>query len=91
MKSKMVQVGVAWKKTTLNEKKFVSIVITNPMGPDHHFTLWANSYKEKEGQPDYIIYKSTEERPDAKPQAKPASEFPEEGVDAAHDDEEVPF
>ena len=90
MKSKMVQVGAAWKKTTLNEKTFISIVITNPMGPDHHFTLWVNSYKEKDGQPDYIIYKSTEERPDVKPQAKPESEFPDEN-DAPQGNDGVPF
>ena len=90
MKSKMVQVGVAWKKTTLNEKTFISIVITNPTGPDYHFTLWVNSYKEKDGQPDYIIYKSTEERPDVKPQAKPESEFPDEN-DAPQGNDGVPF
>ena len=91
MKSKMTQVGVAWKKTTQSDKTFLSIVITNPTGADIHLTLWPNSYKEKEGQPDYILYKSADERPDAKSQAKQASDFPEDGADASHNDDEVPF
>ena len=94
MKSKMVQVGVAWKKTTFNEKQFVSIIVTNPMGPDYHFSLWPNSYKEKEGQPDYILYKSNEDRTEAKseakPQAKSTSDFPEESGGSQGDDD-IPF
>jgi uncharacterized protein (DUF736 family) len=89
MKSKMVQVGAAWKKTSSNDKQFVSINITNPVGPDFHFSLWSNSYKKEEGQPDYIVYKSVEDRTEAKPQAKPESEFP--GDNEANSNEDVPF
>jgi len=87
MKSKMTQVGVAWKKTTQSDKTFVSIVLTNPMGPDIHLTMWTNSYKEKDGQPDYMIYKSADERPVAA--TRSGDDFPTESAKAVDDD--IPF
>lgn len=85
MSSKMTQVGVAWKKTTQNSKEFVSIVITNPTGPDIRLSMWANGYKEKDGQPDFIIYKSADERPAAA--ARKDTDFPAD----TPDDDNVPF
>ena len=87
MKSKMTQVGVAWKKTTQNDKTFVSIVLTNPTGPDIHLTMWTNSYKEKDGQPDYMIYKSADERPAAA--SRPSDDFPSD--DAVPKGDDTPF
>lgn len=86
MSAKMTQVGVAWKKTTQNGKEFVSIVITNPTGPDIRLSMWGNSYKEKDGQPDYIVYKSADERPAAA--ARRETSFPS---DAPAEDDEIPF
>lgn len=86
MSNKMTQVGVAWKKTTQNGKEFVSIVITNPTGPDIRLSMWGNSYKEKDGQPDFMLYKSADERP--APAARREASFPS---DTPPDDEEVPF
>lgn len=85
MKSKMTQVGVAWKKTTQNDKTFVSIVLTNPTGLDIHLTMWTNSYKEKDGQPDYMIYKSADERPAAA--TRSGDDFPSD----TPKDDDVPF
>jgi len=85
--AKMTQVGVAWKKTTQNSKEFVSIVITNPTGPDIRLSMWANGYKEKDGQPDFILYKSADERP-AQPAARKDTDFPS---DTPSDNDEIPF
>lgn len=88
MSSKMTQVGVAWKKTTQDGKTFLSAVLTNPMGPDIHFSIWTNGFKEKEGQPDYCIYKSADERPQVSARKPAAAEagFPTESTD-----DEAPF
>jgi len=86
MSAKMTQVGVAWKKTTKNDKTFVSIVITNPTGPDIRLSMWGNSFKEKDGQPDYIVYKSADDRPAAA--AHPSDDFPTDGAPA---DDDIPF
>jgi len=88
--SRMTQVGVAWKKKTRNDKVFISLVLPNPTGPDIHLTMWANSFKQKDGQPDYIIYKSGEERPAS---TAPAAERTEtsDAFPPADDDPEIPF
>lgn len=86
MAKSMVQVGAAWKKTTQNGKEFVSINITNPTGPDIHLSMWVNGFKEKDGQPDFILYKSADERPAAA--TNRTSSFPS---DTPTDDDEVPF
>lgn len=86
MSRKMTQVGVAWRKKTQDGKEFLSVVITNPMGPDLRLSIWSNSYKEKDGQPDYIIYKPADQRPAVA--AQPSGEFP---ADDGAEDGEVPF
>ena len=86
MSAKMTQVGVAWKKTTQNGKEFVSIVITNPTGPDIRLSMWGNSYKERDQQPDFIIYKSSDERAEGSASKPAPSGFPSDTPD-----EEVPF
>jgi len=89
--SKMKQVGVAWKKTTQSDKAFLSVVITTPFGPDISLTIWPNSYKEKEGQPDYIVYKSGEERPAQTSAPKSSSpDFPSDADEGPAPDR-VPF
>ena len=93
MSRKMTQVGVAWKKKTQDGKKeFLSVVITNPTGKDINLSIWSNSYKEKDGQPDFIIYKPTDERPAAQARTRDSqpSEFPSED-NPPDDDVEVPF
>lgn len=77
----MKQVGAAWKKTSSNGKTFLSVNITNPIGLDFQFSIWPNGFKEKDGQPDYIVYKSGDERPAAKPA----------DTEGQGGDDEVPF
>ena len=85
MNEKRKQVGVAWKKTTQDGKTFVSIVINNGLSPDIRLTMWSNSFKEKEMQPDYMLYLS-EDRP--KRAAAPADDFPS---DTLPSDSDMPF
>ncbi len=84
----MTQVGVAWKKTTRDQKTFLSVVLTNPTGPDIRLSIWTNSFKEKDNQPDYIVYKSADERPAAaRSSAGPEDGFPTDDGDSV----EIPF
>jgi len=85
MPERMKQVGVAWKKKTQDGKTFLSIVINNGVHPDIRLTMWTNSFKEKDAQPDFILYLS-EDRP--KPAAQPADEFP---ADAPAPSDDIPF
>ncbi len=70
--TKMKKVGAGWKKETQKSgKPYLSIVINGGLGPDIHLTIWPNGYKEKDEQPDYIVYLS---EPAAKSEGK--QEFP---------------
>jgi uncharacterized protein (DUF736 family) len=89
MSAKMAQVGVAWKKTTRDGKTFLSVVLTNPTGPDIRLSIWTNGFKEKDGQPDYIVYKSADERPAAARAA--AVPEAEDGFPTDTPDDGVPF
>jgi uncharacterized protein (DUF736 family) len=82
MSKTMTQVGVAWKKKTQQSgKEFLSVLLPNATGPDIRLTMWTNSYKEKDGQPDYIVYKSADPRPAAKPaEGSESSDYPDEGA-----------
>ena len=95
MNHKMTQVGVAWKKTTQNGRAFLSVVITNPTGQDIRLSIWPNSFKEKDGQPDYIVYKPADERPagQAQRRADTPDAFPSDAAEspAPPADEEIPF
>jgi uncharacterized protein (DUF736 family) len=84
---KMKRVGAGWKKESQKGKSFMSVVINGGLGPDVHLTIWPNSYKEKDDQPDYCVYLS--EPAEAKPEAKTESEFPEAANGSGDDD--VPF
>jgi len=77
MTTQRKQVGAGWLKTSNDgRKKFISIVINGGLAPDINLVMFTNSYKEKENQPDYIIY-LTQPR-EASPSAKPVNqnEFP---------------
>ena len=78
MSKTMTQVGVAWKKKTQNGKEFLSVLLPNATGPDIRLTIWTNSYKEKDGQPDYIVYKPADERLASPRRADGPSDFPDE-------------
>jgi len=85
---KTTRVGVAWKRQTREGKNFLSVIITNPTGPDFHFTIWPVQEKQGESSPDYTVTKSADERPAAKPRPAESDDFPDD-VPAAADD--VPF
>jgi uncharacterized protein (DUF736 family) len=85
--SKTTRVGVGWKKTLPDGKEIVSIIVTNPTGPDFSFTLWPNENKQGDFSPDYSVTKQSdaakrEAAPTSRTAAKPAP---------ANDDEEAPF
>ena len=86
MQKRMKQVGVGWKKASQEGKPFMSVVINDGLRPDIHLMIWPNGFKEKDEQPDYIVYLADPAvpKPEAKQESKPASEFPD-------DDQDVPF
>ena len=85
--TKMKKVGAGWKKESQKGKPYLSIVINGGLGPDIHLTIWPNGFKEKDEQPDYMVYLS--EPAAAKPEGRPAPEFP--GSDEPSGGEDVPF
>jgi len=70
MSAKTKRVGVAWKRTTQDGKPFLSVSITNPVGPDFRFTIWPAESRQSENSPDYIVTAPADDRPAA---ARPAA------------------
>ena len=57
MTNQKKKVGVGWSKTSQDgTKEYVSIVINGGLSPDINLVMFRNGFKEKENQPDYIIY-----------------------------------
>ena len=65
MSAKTTKVGVAWKKQTPDGKTYLSMVITNPVGPDFRYTIWPVETKQSDASPDYSVTKSADVRPAA--------------------------
>jgi uncharacterized protein (DUF736 family) len=86
--SKTKRVGAAWKRQ-FDGKTFLSVVITNPTGPDYQYTIWPVKEKRSENSPDYDVTMKADERPNysaPKPHAA-QDDFP---ADTTPDDD-VPF
>jgi hypothetical protein len=97
MTNERKKVGVGWSKTSQDgTKEFVSIVINGGLSPDLNLVMFKNGFKEKDNQPDYIIYLNPP-RPvaagsAAASAAKPAAtataqDFPDDGIS----DDDIPF
>ncbi len=96
MTNQKKKVGVGWSKTSQDgTKEFVSIVIHGGISPDINLVMFRNGFKEKENQPDYIIYLNPPKPASGAPvaaAAKPAAtatpeDFPEDGGG----DDGIPF
>ncbi|MEN6560892.1 MAG: hypothetical protein ABFD52_08975 [Acidobacteriota bacterium] len=92
--SKRKKVGVGWARTSQDgTKKYVSIVINGGLSPDINLVMFQNGFKEKDGQPDFILYLNAPKEASAEgatAKAGPA-EFPgEEGAGPGPDDD-IPF
>ena len=72
--AKTTRIGVGWRKTTTDGKELISVIITNPTGPDFSFTLWP-AEKQGEHSPDYSVTKQSDaskrEADATRPAAKP--------------------
>jgi len=102
--SQRKKVGVGWLKTSQDgQKQYISIVINGGLSPDINLVMFKNGFKEKENQPDFMIYlNAPKDAADAKtPQdhkvGAPA-DFPEASAggeqyvpQGACGDEDVPF
>ena len=96
MTNQKKKVGVGWSKTSQDgTKEFVSIVINGGLSPDINLVMFKNGFKEKENQPDYIIYLNPPRPAAGAPAAsavKPAAtataeDFPE----SEGGDDDIPF
>lgn len=89
------KVGVGWARTSQDgTKKYVSIVINGGLQPDINLVMFQNGFKEKDGQPDFILYLNAPKDPSAEsPAAKAAgpAEFPGEEGAASGTDDDIPF
>jgi len=61
--AKTTRVGAAWIKSTQGGAEFISVSITNPIGPDFQFTLWPVQEKRGERSPDYDVTKQADAKP----------------------------
>lgn len=96
MGAKTTRVGVAWSKQTQDGNGLISVVITNPVGPDFKFTLWPVREKRSDTSPDYDVTKQADNAPAYQPQgqgqaAAPASRrgtsYIPPGADSANESE----
>lgn len=81
--AKTIRVGAAWRKATRDGNEFISISITNPVGPDFQFTLWPVKEKRGDRSPDYDVTKQIESADTYTPRAT--------GQGAPPPDDDVPF
>jgi uncharacterized protein (DUF736 family) len=84
--SKTKRIGAAWKRTTPDGKPFLSVSITNPIGPDFRYTIWPVDEKRGENSPDYTVTAPADDRPQTTRTAAPATgdAFPGSGAQAPH-------
>jgi len=98
MSAKTKNVGAAWIRQTQDGREYLSVVITNPIGPDFKYSLWPAKEKRSDNSPDYNVSAPADERPTtpagqngAFPRPKgaavpdPAPDFP------ADDSADIPF
>ena len=94
---KKKDIGAIWKKTSKGGLEFMSGVL-ELNGEKHEIVIFANTYKERDNQPDFKIYPSTPRTaPSYSPQPR-AGVMPQDTgvglneVDApSFDDSDVPF
>lgn len=96
MTNQKKKVGVGWSKTSQDgTKEFVSIVIHGGLSPDINLVMFRNGFKEKENQPDYIIYLNPPKpaaAAAAASAAKPAATATAEDFpDGGGGDDDIPF
>jgi uncharacterized protein (DUF736 family) len=72
MANKTTTVGVGWSKQTQDGRGLISLVITNPVGPDFKFTLWPvdPAQKRSERSPDFNVTKQADDAPAYQPQGQ---------------------
>jgi uncharacterized protein (DUF736 family) len=99
MSAKTTRIGVGWIKQAQDGKKFLSVIITNPVGQDFRYTIWPVEEKRGENSPDYTVTKSADQpaagtatQARAFAAARP-DEFPSDAAEtsAGADDDNVPF
>jgi hypothetical protein len=57
-------IGVAWDNRMPDGTRYISVIITNPFGPDYKFTLYENDKKQSSQSPDYSVRKTNETAPE---------------------------
>jgi len=55
------KVGAGWAKKSKDNTKFLSVELINPFGENVSLLIFPNDKKEKDGQPDYQVYKPSGE------------------------------
>jgi uncharacterized protein (DUF736 family) len=87
--SKTKRVGAAWKRQTQDGRTFLSVSITNPVGPDFHYTIWPAENRQSENSPDYVVTAPADDRPAA---ARPANAASAEAFPAdTLSNDDIPF
>lgn len=96
--SKKKKVGAGWVRTSRDGKtNYISIVISGGLNPDINLVVFKNGYKEKDEQPDFIVYLSAPRDGNGAAAEKPkpaAAPFPgEEQGDPITDapDDDLPY
>jgi uncharacterized protein (DUF736 family) len=92
MSAKTTRVGVAWHKQTPDMRTYISVIITNPIGPDFRYTIWPVEQKQSENSPDYTVTKSADQPANVAPNtARPAAARPAVPDSFPADDDNIPF
>ncbi len=98
--SKRKKVGAGWARVSRDgQKKYISIVLNGGLSQDIQLVVFPNGYKEKDEQPDFIVYLNQPQagsggQAQADRPAKPAADdfFPgEEGGAGPETDDGIPF